>query len=233
MDLKEKIIVALDVDSLARASAIVPVLAPHVGYFKVGLELLTHAGAPAVVQHIRRLGGKVFFDGKFCDIPNTVEGATRAMDEMGVSLFTIHASCGPEALKAAAGVKGHAKALAVTVLTSIDDPTCESIFGAPTATKVPQFARDASLAGIDGVVCSGQELAYLGADAGLSGLLKVVPGIRPSWAASQDQKRVMTPAEAMKAGASHLVIGRPILQPPMGIGSPIDAIAAILKELGS
>lgn len=232
-ELKEKIIVALDVDSIAKAISIVPILAPHVGYFKVGLELLTSAGAPQVVQQIRRLGGKVFFDGKFSDIPNTVEGATRLMDQMGVSLFTIHASCGPEALTKAAAVKGHAKALAVTVLTSIDEPTCETIFGGPPAQKVAQFARDAVLTKMDGIVCSGHELEWLAADPAFTPLLKVVPGIRPTWASTQDQKRVMTPAEALRAGATHLVIGRPILAPPLGIGTPVDAIQAILKELSA
>lgn len=153
------------------------------------------------------------------------------MDQMGVSLFTIHASCGPEALAKAAAVKGHAKALAVTVLTSLDAPTCENIFGSTPEKKVAQFARDALLSGMDGVVCSGQELEVFSQDPAFKPLLKVVPGIRPSWAGAQDQKRVMTPSEALKAGATHLVIGRPILQPPIGVGSPLDAIQAILKEL--
>jgi orotidine-5'-phosphate decarboxylase len=233
VEAKEKIIVALDVDSLAKVGSIVPVLAPFVGYFKVGLELLTHAGAPQVVQHIKKFGGKVFFDAKFSDIPNTVEGASRAMSEMGVSLFTIHASCGPEALASAAKVKGQAKALAVTVLTSIDAPSCENIFGAGPEQKVAQFARDAVLSGMDGIVCSGQELDWLKSDSTFNPLLKVVPGIRPTWASAQDQKRVMTPAEAIRAGATHLVIGRPIMQPPLGIGTPLDAIQAILKEVAS
>ena len=139
--MKEKIIVALDVPRLQDTTDLVSALAPYVGYFKVGLELITAEGAPQVVKHIRSLGGKVFFDGKFSDIPNTVEGATRAMSQLGVSLFTLHANCGQVSLQKSAAVKGQAKALAVTVLTSIDEKESQSLFGAPPQTKVQEFAK--------------------------------------------------------------------------------------------
>lgn len=231
MEPKHRIIVALDVDNLARATAFVEALAPHVGYFKVGLELITAAGGPAVVHHLQRLGGQVFYDAKFNDIPNTVGAASRTVAGIGAKLFTVHASTGLDALKAAAENKGSAECYAVTVLTSLDEASSQHIFGADPQATVLRFAQDALEAGVDGIVCSPLELEALGRDDRFKDLKKIVPGIRPTWSAANDQKRVMTPGEAIRAGADFLVIGRPITNPPIGVGSPLDAVAKIVAEI--
>src|SRR6478736_380100 len=140
MDPKLRLIVALDVDSLARSTPLIEALAPHVGYFKVGLELITAAGGPSVVHHVQRLGGQVFYDAKFNDIPNTVGAASRTVGTIGAKLFTVHASAGLEALKAAAENKGSAECYAVTVLTSMDEANCQHIFGELPIDKVKKFA---------------------------------------------------------------------------------------------
>jgi len=231
MATKENIIFALDADSLAKASPYVEALSPFVGMFKVGLELITAQGAPSVIHHIQRLGGQVFFDGKFDDIPNTVGAASRAVSSMGVKMFNVHASCGMDSIKAAADNKGASLLLVVTVLTSTSDDESKRIFGTPAHEKVIQFAQDAKAAGADGIICSPQELELLAQLPDLRSLLKVTPGVRPEWAEANDQKRILTPAQAMKMGATHLVIGRPISNPPRGIGTPIDAAKKILEEI--
>ncbi|MFH1451469.1 MAG: orotidine-5'-phosphate decarboxylase [bacterium] len=233
MEAKDRIIVALDVDNLSRARVLVEILAPHVGCFKVGLELLTAVGAPKVVETVRSLGGQVFFDGKFDDIPNTVGEAAKAVAGMNVKMFNVHASAGVEAMMAAVANKGQSLVLAVTVLTSIEENNAYLIFGGPSKAKVLQLARDARIAGCDGIICSPQELELLGKQKELNGLLKITPGVRPEWAVIGDQKRVMTPAEAIKAGATALVIGRPITRPPAEIGSPVNAAMKIAEEIAA
>jgi orotidine-5'-phosphate decarboxylase len=230
---KDSIIFALDVDSIAKATPYIEALAPHVGYFKVGLELLMSAGAPAVVNHIHRLGGHIFFDGKFCDIPNTVGAATRAISGMGVKMLNVHASAGRDAIRAAVDNKGDSLLLVVTVLTSMEDSESERIYGTIAQNKVLQFAHDAKEAGADGVICSPKELEGLAQVPELKGLLKVTPGVRPEWSEANDQKRTLTPAEAIKAGATHLVIGRPISMPPRGIGGPVEAAQKIASEIAA
>lgn len=231
MNVKDKIIVALDIDSLDKAKPLVESLSPYVGCFKVGLELLTAIGAPRVVDFIHSLGGQVFFDGKFCDIPNTVGKATKAVSSLRVKMFNVHASAGIEAMMAAVANKGQSLVLAVTVLTSLDEDNAHLIFGAPSKAKVLQMARDAKIAGCDGIICSPRELEFLGKQRELDGLLKITPGVRPSFAAAGDQKRILTPHEAIKAGATSLVIGRPITNPPAEIGTPVDAVKKIADEL--
>ncbi|NBT59607.1 orotidine-5'-phosphate decarboxylase [bacterium] len=229
----EKLIFALDVDALAKATPFIEGLSPYMGCFKIGLELMNAVGTPQSVQHVLRHGGQVFADCKLNDIPNTVRGASRAIASMGVKFFNVHASAGLEAVKAAAEEKGTAKLLVVTVLTSLDDTASQQIFGKNAREKVIDFAKEAVEAGADGLICSSQELELLGQNPEFKNLLKVTPGIRPTWAQSDDQKRTLTPKEAIQAGATHLVIGRPISSPPRGIGNPIDAAKAILEEISS
>ena len=233
MKAKDRIIVALDVDSLDKAKSLVESLAPYVGCFKIGLELLTAVGAPKVVEFIYSFGGQVFYDGKFDDIPNTVGGAAKAIAGLNVKMFNVHASAGVEAMMSAVANKGQSLVLAVTVLTSLEENNAHLIFGGPNKAKVLQFARDAKLAGCDGIICSSQELELLGMQKELDGLLKVTPGVRPKWAAADDQKRIMTPAEAIKAGATALVIGRPITKPPAEIGTPVEAAKKIAEEIAT
>lgn len=230
---KEGIIVALDVNNLEAATKLVEVLAPHVGGFKVGLELMMAVGAPTAVKAVQALGGKVFLDGKFHDIPNTVAGAAKAIAVLDVLMFNVHASAGIEAMMAAVANRGQSLVLAVTILTSFEENNANLIYGGPTKAKVLQYARDAKLAGCDGVICSPQELELLGKRPELKDFLKVTPGVRPVWAAAGDQKRIMTPAEAIKAGATALVIGRPITNPPPEIGGPVEAAKRITEEIAS
>ena len=231
MNVQDRIIVALDVSNLDAAESLVRELAPHVGCFKIGLQLLTSVGAPKVVQCLSSIGGNLFIDGKLCDIPHTVGEAARATSLLGVAMFNVHASAGIEAMMAAVQNKGSSKVLAVTVLTSLEENNAHLIFGAPSKAKVLQLARDAKLAGVDGIICSPQELEFLGKQRELDGLLKITPGVRPEWAAVGDQKRVMTPGDAIIAGATALVIGRPITKPPNEVGTPADAARRIAQEI--
>lgn len=231
MNAKDRIIVALDVISLEDAEVLIRDLAPYVGYFKVGLQLLMSVGAPKVVKLIHSFGGRVFLDGKFDDIPNTVGEASFAVSQLDVAMFNVHASAGIEAMITAVKNKGNAQVLAVTVLTSLEENNAHLIFGAPTKAKVIQFARDAKLAKVDGIICSPQELELIGKQKELADLIKVTPGVRPEWASIGDQKRVMTPGEAIKAGATYIVLGRPITKPPDLAGGPIDAVKLIIKEI--
>ncbi len=231
MNLKDRIIVALDVHDLEEVKPWVETLSPYVGCFKVGLELATAAGAPQVVKTIHQLGGEVFLDCKFHDIPNTMAGAARSAARLGVKMFNVHASSGEEGMRAAARVKGQSILLAVTVLTSIAEEACHAIYRTSVAERVKDFARQALASGMDGIVCSPQDLEDLYSDPDLRRLITVTPGVRPLWAEAQDQKRVFTPREAVRAGATALVIGRPITHPPRNIGSPVDAVRRILDEI--
>lgn len=236
MKARDRIIVALDVDSLDKAKSLVEQLAPYVGAFKIGLELITAVGGPQAVATVHEMGGEVFYDGKFKDIPNTMKGASKAVASLGVRMFNVHASAGVASMIAAregaiSVESWNGIILAVTVLTSFDEYNANLVYGAPSKAKVLQFARDALLAGLDCVICSPQELEFLGKQPELKNLHKVTPGVRPTWAAVGDQKRVMTPGEAIKAGATALVIGRPITAPPSEIGTPIDAAKRIIDEI--
>jgi orotidine-5'-phosphate decarboxylase len=231
MKAQDRIIVALDVDNLKVAQSLVETLAPYVGCFKVGLELFTALGAPKVVELVHSLGGQVFYDGKFDDIPNTVGGAAKAVARLNVKMFNVHASAGRKSIEAAVANKGNSSVLGVTVLTSIDEEECISIFGNKPGPKVLQLSKMLLEIGVDGIICSPQELELLEQYKELDNLLKVTPGVRPEWAVAVDQKRIMTPAQAIRAGATALVIGRPITKPPVEIGTPIDAARKITEEI--
>lgn len=233
--------VALDVDELAEAVKIAEELKGLGVTFKIGNQLGTYEGWHKAVAFAREYGAYIFCDTKFKDIPATVEKSARAITRHQPDMFNIMADNSRAALRGAvAGVESalvdydlpiRPAIIGVTVLTSISDDEAVSIYGAKAADKVMQFAEMAAEAGLDGLVCSGQEVAALRANPKTSNLLLVVPGIRPSWAATGDQNRVMTPREAIDAGADYLVIGRPITQPPADIGSPRRAVEKILEEL--
>ncbi|MEI7539589.1 MAG: orotidine-5'-phosphate decarboxylase [Candidatus Saccharibacteria bacterium] len=227
MEAKDKILVALDVDNSESAYQLVKDLAPYVGGFKIGLELIMAIGAKAAIEIVHSYCADVFLDGKFCDISNTVGKASNVISDLGVKMFNVHASAGVEAMRAAVANKRGSLVLAVTVLTSLDQYDAQLIFGSSAEAKVLQFARDAKLAGCDGIVCSPQELMMLGKNKELSGLLKVVPGIRPKGSSKNDQERFMTPGQAIEAGADYLVIGRPIT----GDKSPVEAAKRIADEI--
>lgn len=249
MEAKDRIIVALDVDSSKEALSLVQDLGPHVGCFKIGLQfinaILASIVAPkdqskaiqnlvAIRELFYYLDGNILWDGKFDDIPNTVGGASQEVVKIGVKAFNLHASAGIKAMRVAVANKGSSMVFAVTVLTSLEENNAHLIFGGPSKAKVLQLARDAKLAGCDGIICSSQELEILGRQGELKDLLKVTPGIRPKWFKKKDdQSRKMTPGEAIKAGADFLVIGRPIRKPPEEIGSPVDAAKKIAEEIAS
>ena len=221
---------ALDVPNAAAATEMMNRLEGVCQWFKVGLELFTAAG-PAVLEPLVARGHSVFLDLKFHDIPNTVAGAVRSAAALGARMLTVHAAGGPAMLAAARsaleGLSEPPQLLAVTVLTSMDEAQLRAagVERAP-AEQVGLLAKLGLEAGIRGFVCSPREVAALRALTGPEGVL-VVPGIRPAGAASGDQRRIATPAEALRAGASYLVVGRPITQAP----NPAEAAAAILKEM--
>ena len=230
-----RIIVALDYANAADALAIVDRLAPELCRLKVGKELFTRSG-PELVRALVGRGFDVFLDLKFHDIPNTVAQACRAAAELGVWMVNVHAQGGRKMMTAAraalddagAGAGGRRPLLiAVTVLTSLgaEDLAEVGLSGSP-ADNVLRLAMLARDSGLDGVVCSPQEAAALAASLGPAFRL-VTPGVRPAGASTDDQKRVMTPAQAIAAGAHYLVIGRPITQAP----DPIAALRAIAAEI--
>ena len=231
---RKRLIVALDVPNAAAASDLARRLEGSCQWFKVGLELFTAAG-PAVVETLVARGHSVFLDLKFHDIPNTVAGAVRAAAALGVRMMTVHAGGGPAMLAAARaaleGVSNPPQLVAVTVLTSMDEAELRAAgVGRAPAKQVELLARMGLKAGIRGFVCSPQEVAALRALTGAEGVL-VVPGIRTAGAETpsriDDQKRIATPPEALRGGASYLVVGRPITQAP----DPAEAAAAILREM--
>ncbi len=228
MESKDRIIVALDYATRAEALAFVEMVGDKVGMYKVGLELFTSEG-PDLVREIIHLGGKVFLDLKFKDIPNTMAGAAKAAAKLGVYMFNVHASAGIEGMIAAAKNKGDLKLLAVTVLTSFEENNAHLVYGAPTKAKVLQFARDAKLARCDGVVCSPQELKLLRKQQELECFVTVTPGIRAKNSLPDDQNRTMTAAEAYLAGADYEVIGRPITQ----AADPLLAISQFAEQISN
>src|SRR5512145_835693 len=210
MDFHNRICAALDFRSWREAEPFARTIAPHVGLLKVGLEIFTAEG-PSAVCAAAALGKPVFLDLKLHDIPNTVEGAARSAAESGAALLTVHASGGPEMVRAAVrGAAGKVRILAVTVLTSLDAAALERIgLRGPPEAAVVRLARLAVDAGAGGLVCSPHEVAAVRAAVG-PGPLLVVPGVRPAGAAVGDQARVATPETAVRAGADVIVLGRPL-----------------------
>jgi orotidine-5'-phosphate decarboxylase len=232
--IEDKIIIALDVGTKAEALALAIEL-PEARVFKVGMELFTAEG-PALIEEVAGLGKKAFLDLKYHDIPNTAAGAVRSAVRLGVHMLTLHASGGREMLRRAAEAArseadsaGRTKPilLGVTVLTSLKDEQLREVgCASPVSEQVLRLATLARESGVDGIVCSPHEIEIIKREIGPD-FLVVTPGIRPAWAATQDQKRVMTPAEAVLKGADYMVIGRPVTGAP----SPRDAFALIVKEL--
>ncbi|HTB97974.1 MAG TPA: orotidine-5'-phosphate decarboxylase [Terracidiphilus sp.] len=229
---RRRLIVALDVSSAPAALDLVDRLEGTCQWFKVGLELFVASG-PAVLEPLVARGHSIFLDLKFHDIPNTVAGAVRSAASLGARLLTIHAQGGPAMLAAARsaleGIADPPELLAVTMLTSMDAAQVLAVgLDRSPAEQVEILARMGMAAGIRGFVCSPEEVGKLRALTGPSGVL-VIPGIRPAGAAVGDQKRVATPADALRNGSSYLVVGRPITQAPQ----PAAAAEAILREMAS
>ncbi|MDJ0725443.1 MAG: orotidine-5'-phosphate decarboxylase [Prochloraceae cyanobacterium] len=225
-----KIIVPLDVASETAAIALIDRL-PQVSFWKVGLQLFVSCG-DRILEVLREKEKKIFLDLKFHDIPNTMVGAIESAIDKGVDLITIHATAGKKALEKAAEVSkknnSQTKLLAVTLLTSINSR--ELAFDLKIPLELPEYVLQLAIlakdAGIDGAVCSPLEAEQLRRVCGDDFLL-VCPGVRPNWSETADQKRVMTPTQAIAAGADYLVIGRPII----AAEDPVLAWERICQEL--
>ena len=231
-DARSRLMVALDVPSAKAASEMVKKLDGTCTWFKVGMELFTAAG-PAAVELLVKRGHSVFLDLKFHDIPNTVAGAVRSAAGLGVRMVNVHAAGGPAMLAAArealAGIADPPELLAVTVLTSMDTAQLRAAgVGRAPADQVELLAKMALKTGIRGFVCSPEEVAALRRLTGSEGVL-VTPGIRPAGVNAGDQKRLATPAHALRHGASYLVVGRPITQ----AADPAAAAEAIVEEMAA
>jgi orotidine-5'-phosphate decarboxylase len=221
----ERLIVALDVDTLAAALALAEKMEGVAGWLKVGLELFTAVGPDGVRALARR--GRIMLDLKLHDIPETVARATARAADLGVGLLTLHTAGGRRMMTAAAAARGGVKLLGVTVLTSLDDRDLEEVGTGPSvAAVVARRAALAAEAGLDGVVSSPTEAAAIRSARG-SDFLIVTPGVRPLGAAAGDQKRIATPAGARAAGADLVVVGRPIRD----AADPRAAASAIAAEL--
>ncbi len=210
-----RVIVALDYPAAEPALHFADTVTPELCRLKVGKELFTRAG-PGVVAELVKHGFDVFLDLKFHDIPNTVAGAVRAAADLGVWMLNVHALGGPQMLQAAAEARSAGSSdvllIGVTVLTSLDDKQLRAV-GLDTSTEalVHRLAALCAAQGLDGVVCSAREVEAL-RKAMPAPFVYVTPGIRPGGASADDQRRIMTPGDAVRAGASYLVIGRPVTQ---------------------
>jgi orotidine-5'-phosphate decarboxylase len=237
MPVEDRIIVPLDVPTEQEAIALVEQL-PQVTFWKVGLELFVSTG-PGIIRFLKNRQKRVFLDLKFHDIPNTMAGAIRQAATYGVDLITVHATAGRRALEAVnvAAREGAQQAgcpspklIAITLLTSLT--TRDLAFDLKVPVELPEYALQMALlaqeSNLNGAVCSPQEVAQLRRICGDDFLL-VCPGVRPSWAQADDQKRSMTPSDAIKAGADYLVIGRPITAAPQ----PVAAWERICEELAA
>ena len=225
---QDKIIIALDVPDTDGALRFLDSLDAPPSLCKIGLELFTAQG-PSVVKAIQARGSRVFLDLKFHDIPNTVAHAVKSAAGLGVAMTTLHASGGPVMLEAAAKAAQGAELLllAVTVLTSMDSAQLSATgISVEPKDQVLRLATLASSTGIGGIVCSPLEVTAIRGSLG-NNLRIVTPGVRPTWAAAGDQKRVMTPSEAVAAGSDWLVIGRPIT----AAENPKEAYAKVVAEL--
>lgn len=236
MNPEDKLIVALDVETAKKAEKVVKELFPAVKFFKVGSQLFTAAG-PKIVEKIHEIGGQVFLDLKIYDIPHTVAKVAEVITEMGVFMFNVHASGGEDMMwEAVTAADARARAtgkvrpiiLGVTVLTSFTEEMLQRALNIehPLNELVGHLAHLAQQAGLDGVVASAHEVALIRKWCGKDFVI-VTPGIRPAAEAANDQKRVMTPAEAIAAGSDYLVVGRPIL----AAKSPRAAAEKILEEI--
>ena len=225
-DPRDRLIVALDVATVAEAEALVERIGDAATFYKIGYRL-AYAGGLALVPRLAAAGLKVFLDLKLHDIGNTVEDGVRALADLGPTFLTVHAY--PQTMRAAVRGRGTGglQILAVTVLTSYDEADArEAGYASPVADLVAQRSRQADEAGIDGIVCSAVEAVSVRNVVGPSCLI-VTPGIRPAGSVLGDQKRVMTPGEARRAGIDHVVVGRPIT----GAADPRAVAKAIVAEM--
>ncbi|RTL84670.1 MAG: orotidine-5'-phosphate decarboxylase [Hyphomicrobiales bacterium] len=221
---RDRLIVALDVETVEAARALVGALGDAVSFYKIGMEL-AYGGGLTLAQELKDAGKRVFIDLKLHDIGATVERATRQISRMGMDFLTIHAY--PQTMAAARAGAGDLKLLAVTVMTSYDDADLEEAgYAYGVADLVARRAAQAKAAGVDGLILSPLELSAIRVLVGPEMLL-VTPGVRPAGADAGDQKRIMTPSQAIAASANHIVVGRPITR----AADPRQAAEAIVAEI--
>ena len=234
MNIKEKLIVALDVPTFREAESLVDILSSEVDIFKVGIGPFTAYGSQ-ILEKLQKEKKKIFLDLKFHDIPNTVKNASRAAAEKGVFMMNFHCLGGRKMLEAAVeGAKEGTKSggakpilIGVTILTSMSDKDINSIGVEGTAKEnVLKLAKEAKEAGLDGVVSSAQETSLIKKELGKD-FVVVTPGIRPAWAAKGDQERIVTPKDALENGSDYIVVGRPIIQAE----NPLEAAIKIKEEM--
>ena len=226
MNPRERLIVALDLPSVQAAESMVTKLGASVSFYKIGYQL-AYAGGLAFAADLIKAGKQVFLDLKLHDIGNTVAKGVESVAQLGATFLTVHAY--PQTMKAAVAAKGNSglRILAVTVLTSYDDADLfEAGYKLDVGALVAQRATQARAAGVDGLVCSAEEAANLRKIVGPKMAL-VTPGIRPAGAKADDQKRIMTPAKAIAAGADYLVVGRPVVE----AADPKAVAEAIIAEI--
>ena len=231
----DRLIVALDLDGEEKAVAMAEKLKNDVKLFKIGLELFSSCG-PDIINRIKETGSEIFLDLKFYDIPTTVAKAAAAVTKLEPFIFNVHALGGLEMMKRTAEAVANEAAkfkiakprvLAVTILTSFDEKALKEIgISGSSKDAVLMLAHLAKKAGLDGVVASPEETKLIRKELG-EGFLIVTPGVRPIWAASNDQKRIATPSAAIKDGADYIVVGRPITESK----DPAEAAREILKEM--
>lgn len=237
---KDRIICAIDTDDLSLAQSLAKDLKSHVGAFKIGLEFFTAHG-PQGLAKVQDIGMPIMLDLKFHDIPNTVYGAVRSATALGVAMMTLHTGGSSDMMRRAVDAANEVSAqkkiarpalFGVTVLTSLNTDDLQQLgFKQKASDRVKRLAEMAQLCGLDGVVASPRELAML-QDQRSREFQIITPGIRPSWSANggnDDQKRIMTPAEAIQAGSDYLVIGRPITKN----ADPVGAAKKIVEEINS
>ncbi|MEK7664908.1 MAG: orotidine-5'-phosphate decarboxylase [Patescibacteria group bacterium] len=250
-DLKpsERIILPIDISNVNEAIKLVEKLSPYVGVFKIGFEAIystmadlfleNDIGASFLLNRVRFMARKItaqktFLDVKLADIPNTVEKAVKAIARLKPRMFNIHTSAGAKVISAASANKGESLLFGVTVLTSIGEDECFSIFGDSPEVKVLEFAKMLVDGGADGIICAPKEGLILRKNYFFDKMIIATPNVRPLWSANKDdqnKERQMTPCEAIKAGIDMIVIGRPILNPPAQIGDSIEAAKAIAEEI--
>jgi orotidine-5'-phosphate decarboxylase len=226
---RERLIVALDFPNQAKALALVSVLSGTVSIYKIGLQLYTAAG-PEIVRAVAGTGAGIFLDLKLHDIPSTVARAVAAAGELGVQMLTVHLSGGHAMLEAAVEMKpANLTLLGVTVLTSATEETLrETGVNAPLDQQVIRLGELGKKSGIDGLITSPREVRFLRERLGPE-ITLVTPGVRPTWADANDQKRFTTPHEALESGADYLVIGRPIT----AAADPRGAMERLLEEIAN
>ena len=233
---KDQLIIALDFPTSEEAISLLDAIGTNASNYKVGLELFLNSRG-RVLDELKARDKKIFLDLKFHDIPNTTAQACRWAAGLGVDMFNVHAGGGLEMMQRAreaniegALAKGLAapKLIAVTILTSFDQDGLAKVgFGGAVEDNVKRLAALTNEAGLDGVVCSSKEIGFIREAVENQEFLTVCPGIRPLWAAKGDQKRIMTPSQALEAGVNHIVVGRPITKAE----KPVEAVKKILEEM--